>query len=166
MLAGAGDRWTAPLVGTRVGKVRRKIGVPREPSAAIGGDVGRYRVEEVLGRGGMGVVYRAVDQRLGRKVALKVLLPEYGDDPTFRARFLRESRTAASIDHPSVIPVFEAGDADGALYIAMRYVDGTDLGALLASGGRARRRSARSRSRASSRPRSTQRMRAGWCTAT
>ena len=79
----------------------------------------------------MGVVYRATDARLGRKVALKVLPPEYGDDQAFRARFLLESRLAASIDHPGVIPIYEAGDAGGQLYIAMRYVDGTDLGELL-----------------------------------
>ena len=79
----------------------------------------------------MGVVYRATDARLGRKVALKVLPPEYGDDQAFRARFLRESRLAASIDHAGVIPVYEAGAAGGRLFIAMRYVDGTDLGELL-----------------------------------
>ena len=91
------------------------------PTEAIGGDLGRYRVEEVLGRGGMGVVYLATDVRLGRRVALKVLPPELGDDAKFRARFLRESRAAAAIDHPSVIPVYEAGEAGGQLFIAMRY---------------------------------------------
>lgn len=79
----------------------------------------------------MGAVYRATDARLRRKVALKVLPARYGDDPTFRARFLRESRLAASIEHRGVIPIYEAGDADGQLYIAMRYVAGTDLAELL-----------------------------------
>ena len=105
--------------------------MPIQPSPAIGTDIGRYRVEAVLGSGGMGVVYRATDARLGRKVALKVLPARYGDDPTFRARFLRESRLAASIEHRGVIPIYEAGDADGQLYIAMRHVDGTDLAELL-----------------------------------
>jgi ABC-type transport system substrate-binding protein len=79
----------------------------------------------------MGVVYRAIDVRLGRKVALKVLPPGFGDDEAFRARFLRESRAAAAIDHPGVIPIYEAGDVEGQLYIAMRYVDGIDLERLL-----------------------------------
>ena len=105
------------------------------PTVAIGGDLGRYRVEEVLGRGGMGVVYLATDVRLDRKVALKVLPPELGDDETFRARLLRESRAAAAIDHPSVIPVYEAGEAGGQLFIAMRYVDGVDLERLLRADG-------------------------------
>ena len=102
-----------------------------ESSPARGTEIGHYRIEAVLGRGGMGVVYRATDARLGRKVALKVLPPEYGDDQAFRARFLRESRLAASIDHPGVIPIYEAGDAGGRLFIAMRHVDGIDLGELL-----------------------------------
>ena len=67
----------------------------------------------------MGVVYRATDARLGRKVALKVLPAEYGDDQAYRARFLRESRLAASIDHQGVIPIYESGDAGGQLFIAM-----------------------------------------------
>jgi YVTN family beta-propeller protein len=109
--------------------------VSRETSPAIGRELGGYRIEAVLGRGGMGVVYRATDARLGRKVALKVLPAERDDDDTFRARFLRESRTAASIDHPHVIPIYEAGEADGQLYIAMRHVEGTDLAQLLRAEG-------------------------------
>jgi serine/threonine protein kinase len=113
-----------------------EVGVPGQATPAIASDLGAYRIEAVLGHGGMGVVYRATDNRLGRNVALKVLPPEYGEDQTFRARFLRESRVAASIDHPGIIPIYEAGDADGQLYIAMRYVDGTDLAELLQSGVR------------------------------
>jgi predicted Ser/Thr protein kinase len=90
-----------------------------------------YRLEAVLGRGGMSVVYLAEDLRLRRKVALKLLTPELGEDDDFRERFVRESELAASIDHPNVIPIYEAGEADGRLYIAMRYVAGTDLKALL-----------------------------------
>src|SRR5262249_11095500 len=90
-----------------------------------------YRIEAVLGRGGMGVVYLAEDLRLRRKVALKLLAAELAEDERFRERFLRESELAASIDHPNVIPIYAAGEADGVLYIAMRFVEGTDLRALL-----------------------------------
>jgi predicted Ser/Thr protein kinase len=93
-----------------------------------------YRIEELIGRGGMGVVYRAYDLRLKRNVALKLLAPRLAEDESFRARFLNESELAASLDHPNVIPVYEAGEAAGRLYIAMRYVDGSDLKALLAEG--------------------------------
>jgi serine/threonine-protein kinase len=79
----------------------------------------------------MGAVYLAEDARLGRKVALKLLAPELAGDPAFRDRFLRESRLAASLDHQHIVPVYEAGESDGQLYIAMRYVEGEDLGALL-----------------------------------
>ena len=93
------------------------------PTEAIGGDLGRYRVEEVLVVAvAWGSLYLATDVRLGRKVALKVLPPE--DSATTRRSvpgFLRESRAAAVIDHPSVIPVYEAGEAGGLLFIAMRY---------------------------------------------
>src|SRR4051794_22658325 len=92
-----------------------------------------YRVLGLAGRGGMGQVYRARDERLGRDVALKVLAPEYAADPGFRARLVRESRLAAALDHPNVVPVYDAGEADGHVFIAMRFVDGTDLGAELRS---------------------------------
>jgi serine/threonine protein kinase len=97
----------------------------------IGTRIAGYVVESVLGRGGMGVVYLAEDTRLGRKVALKVLAPELAEDPKFRDRFLRESRIAASLEDPNILPVYEAGEADGALFIAMRYVRGTDLRRLI-----------------------------------
>jgi class 3 adenylate cyclase/tetratricopeptide (TPR) repeat protein len=99
--------------------------------ALLGEELAGYRVESRVGRGGMGIVYRAEDARLGRRVALKVLSPEFAADRRFRERFLRESRLAASLDHPNVVPVFEAGEAGGALYIAMRYVEGSDLGTLI-----------------------------------
>ncbi|WP_424215677.1 serine/threonine-protein kinase [Streptomyces sp. BI20] len=90
-----------------------------------------YAVEEEIGRGGMAVVYRARDTRLDRIVALKLLAPELARNDTFRRRFVHESRVAAAIEHPHIVPVFEAGEIDGLLYIAMRYVPGRDLRALL-----------------------------------
>jgi hypothetical protein len=98
--------------------------------------VAGYRIEARLGRGGMGEVYRAVQLDLGRRVALKVLSPELAADDGFRRRFLRESRIAASIDHPNVIPIYQAGEDNGLLYIAMRYVEGSDLATLLEREGR------------------------------
>jgi serine/threonine protein kinase/ABC-type transport system substrate-binding protein len=105
------------------------------PLHGAGSEIGPYRIEGSLGQGGMGVVYLARDLRLDRPVALKLLSPELGEDRRFRARFERESRLAASIDHGGIIPIYEAGDADGLLYIAMRYVDGSDLAALLRRDG-------------------------------
>jgi WD40 repeat protein/class 3 adenylate cyclase len=101
----------------------------------VGGEVAGYRIEALLGRGGTAAVYRAHDVRLGRNVALKLLVADLGADERFRERFLQESRLAASLDHPNVIPIYEAGEADGLLYIAMRYVEGTDLEALIAREG-------------------------------
>src|SRR3954451_8182183 len=89
-----------------------------EPGSEIAG----YRIESLIGRGGMAVVYRAEDMRLGRKVALKLLPPLLADSEQFRQRFMRESRLAASLDHPNIVPIYEAGEADGQLFIAMRYV--------------------------------------------
>jgi serine/threonine protein kinase len=90
-----------------------------------------FRVEALLGRGGMAYVYLAHDMQLGRKVALKVLSPELAANRQFQLRFHRESRLLASLDHPNIVPVYQAGEADGVLYIAMRYVEGSDLSALL-----------------------------------
>jgi YVTN family beta-propeller protein len=90
-----------------------------------------YRVEELIGRGGMGEVYLARDPRLDRPVALKVLGSDLAGDERFRERLLRESRLAAGLDHPNVVPIYEAGEAEGRLFIAMRYVDGADLRTLL-----------------------------------
>ena len=96
------------------------------------GDVfGDFRIEAIAGRGGMGVVYRAVQLDLGRPVALKLIAADRAADPAFRERFQRESRLAALIDHPNVVPVHGAGEADGQLYLVMRYVPGTDLHRLL-----------------------------------
>ncbi|NBE56116.1 serine/threonine-protein kinase [Streptomyces boluensis] len=101
------------------------------PSELIGQELAGYRIEGEIGRGGMAVVYRALDLRLERTVALKLLAPELARNDTFRRRFTYESRAAAAIDHPHIVPVFEAGETDGVLYIAMRYVSGSDLRHLL-----------------------------------
>ncbi|MFI1968671.1 serine/threonine protein kinase [Streptomyces cinnamoneus] len=105
------------------------------PSGLIGRRIAGYQVESEIGRGGMAVVYRATDLRLDRTVALKLLAPELARNDTFRQRFAHESRVAAAIDHPHIVPVFEAGEVEGVLYIAMRYVPGQDLRALLDRGG-------------------------------
>jgi serine/threonine protein kinase len=102
----------------------------------IGTRIGEYLIESLLGRGGMSVVYLAEHVRLKRKVALKVLSPELAEDPTFRQRFVSEWERLAGLDHPNIIPIFEAGEADGLLYIAMRYVDKTDLKGLIRQEGR------------------------------
>ncbi len=93
-----------------------------------------YDVQEELGRGGMGTVYLARDARLGRNVALKLLPAELAGDAGYRERFLREQRIAASIEHPNIVPIYDAGDADGRLYLVMRYVEGTDLKRLVEDG--------------------------------
>ncbi len=107
-----------------------------QPDPKVGSELAGYRVERLLGRGGMSVVYLAEQVRLKRPAALKLLAPELADDERFRERFLRESELAASLDHPSVIPIYDAGEVDGQLYIAMRYVEGSDLRALLLSEGK------------------------------
>jgi serine/threonine-protein kinase len=97
----------------------------------IGSELAGYRILALAGRGGMGMVYRAEHLRLGRTVALKVLATELATDQTFRERFERESRLAALIDHPNIIPVYEEGETEGLLYIAMRWVEGSDLREIL-----------------------------------
>jgi hypothetical protein len=98
---------------------------------APGSQVAGYRLEEQIGRGGMAVVFRAYDSRLERYVALKILAPGLALDDAFRQRFIRESRAAAAVDDPHIIPVFEAGEERGVLFIAMRYVRGGDVRSLL-----------------------------------
>ncbi|GAA0664777.1 hypothetical protein GCM10010193_15190 [Kitasatospora atroaurantiaca] len=101
------------------------------PSDLSGTQLAGYRLDRVIGRGGMAVVYEAEDLRLGRVVAVKLLAPELARNDVFRQRFARESKIAAAIDHPHIVPVYEAGEAEGVLFIAMRYVRGRDLRALL-----------------------------------
>ena len=95
-----------------------------------------HRIDSQVGRGGMGVVYKATDVRLDRVVALKCISPEFAQEEAFTARFMRESRLAASIDHPNVIPIYQSGEADGRLFVTMRWVDGTDLAGVLRREGR------------------------------
>jgi len=92
---------------------------------------GGYHIIELVGAGGMGLVYRAEQRILGRTVALKVIRPEIAESGDYRSRFLREARFAAAVDHPHVVSVFDAGEQDGRLYLTMQWVDGTDLGTLI-----------------------------------
>jgi Protein kinase domain/PASTA domain len=113
-------------------------GTTRAPISALlsaGSRFGEYRIEGTLGHGGMGIVYLARELALDRLVALKVIRPELAQERHFRARFQSESRTAASIEHPRVVTIFGAGELDGLLYVAMRYVPGDDLGRLIAASG-------------------------------
>ena len=102
----------------------------------VGDEFAGYRVRSVLGRGGMSVVYQAENLRLSSVIALKVLAPELASDDVFRARFLEESRIAASLNHPNVIPIYDMGSQDELLYIAMRYVSGTDMRQMIKKRGR------------------------------
>ena len=104
-------------------------------SVGIGSDFLGYRIEELIGRGGMGVVYRAYDLRLKRTVALKLVAPALARHARFRERFARESELVMSLEHPNVVPIYDAGDFDGHVYLAMRLVDGRDLGSLLRAEG-------------------------------
>jgi serine/threonine-protein kinase len=109
------------------------VTTPTDPR--LGTRLAGYQIQGLLGRGGMGVVYLAEQTGPHRRVALKLLLDPATASETFRERFLRESELAAAIDHPNVLPVYDAGETDGVLWIAMRYVDGIDLAALLARDG-------------------------------
>ena len=114
--------------------------VPEGSSGALAGfgpgsRIAGYVLEEQVGAGGMAVVFRAHDVRLDRQVALKILAPAFAADEAFRQRFIRESRAAAAVDDPHIIPVFEAGEADGVLFIAMRYVRDGDVRSLLVKSG-------------------------------
>jgi serine/threonine protein kinase/WD40 repeat protein len=113
-----GEDFLAQLIGFQVGLL-----------------LGGYRLEECVGTGGMAVVFRARDERLGRLVALKILAPALAADRAFRRRFIAESRAAAAVDDPHIIPVYEAGEADGVLFIAMRLVQGRDLRRVLERDG-------------------------------
>ena len=161
--AAAGVRRRAALATRRHDRptgVRHNRGVSDLPRGA---EFAGCRIETLAGKGGMGVVYRATQLSLGRPVAVKLIADDRAADAAFRERFERESRMAAAIDHPNVIPVHAAGEEDGRLYLVMRYVHGTDLHALLAKEGRlepyarrgdrrAGRRRARRRPRRRARP--------------
>ena len=118
----------------------RRFSIPRagrqlSPYIPVGAEIGAYRIEAFVDRGGMASIYEATDLRLNRTVALKVLGHEVSDSTDFRERFMRESRFAASLDHPNIVPIYEAGEDDGLLYIAMRYVRGSNLAGLLQTNG-------------------------------
>ncbi len=137
----AGRTYLDPHVGARMAQSTHQPSGPPglsrdDPELAVGSEFAGHRIDGFVGRGGMGLVFRATDRALNRSVALKVIAPEVADRPVFRARFKRECRLAAAIDHPHVVQVFQAGEEDGLLYLTMRYVDGKDLGELLRERGR------------------------------
>jgi DNA-binding NarL/FixJ family response regulator len=137
--AAAGRTYVNPSLGARLATAAGPAAAPSGAGPDVDGELrvgstfAGHRIDAVAGRGGMGVVYRATDLTLDRPVALKVLTPSLARDPVFRARFERECRLAAALDHPNVVPIFHAGAEGGALYLTMRYVEGTDLRALLAA---------------------------------
>jgi serine/threonine protein kinase len=123
--------------GKREATDRVTSGGPRQVGhgVRVGGTIGGYRLDSVIGRGGMGVVYLAEHETLHRKAAVKVLTVELAADARFRDRFLLESRLAASLDHPNVVPIYDAGNQDDVLYIAMRYIPGLDLHTMIVRSG-------------------------------
>ena len=121
------------------GKVRVVPDASEHPELALprlrpGSTFAGYRIERVIARGGMGVVYEAVEIDLDRKVALKIIAPEHTQDPTAVARFKGEARLAASIEHPNIVPIHRGGEEDGILYLAMRFVPGTNLRQVIDAG--------------------------------
>jgi DNA-binding NarL/FixJ family response regulator len=132
--AAQGRSYLNPRLGARLAAAAAAAGAEEE--FAVGSTFAGHRIEAVAGRGGMGVVYRATDLTLDRPVALKLIASSHARDPVYRARFERECRLAAAIDHPHVVAVLQAGEQDGRLYLTMRYVEGTDLHTLLRTEGR------------------------------
>ena len=132
--AAAGRTYLDPALGARMATTPPGPGAGATPMRAevgVGETFAGHRIDGVAGRGGMATVYRATDLTLDRPVALKLIDPALAGDPVFRARFERECRLAAALDHPHVVAVFHAGEERGLLYVTMRYIDGTDLGTLL-----------------------------------
>jgi hypothetical protein len=127
--AAGGRSYVDPALGARLMPVAGDT--PLSPGTTFAG----HRIDGVAGEGGMGVVYAATDLALDRRVALKLIAPAHARDDVFRARFEREARLAASLDHPNLVTVFHAGEEEGRLYVTMRFIEGTDLRALLRSGG-------------------------------
>jgi len=137
--AAAGGTYLTPALGASLARAMWHHPPPAKATPPAGdpepetGDVfAGHRVDGVAGRGAMGVVLRATDLVLDRAVALKLIAPMHARDPVFRARFERECRLAAGIDHPNVVEIFRAGEEGGRLYVTMRYIDGTDLKSLIA----------------------------------
>src|SRR3954451_22633963 len=106
--------------------------------AHLGRVLAGYRIEERIGRGGMGLVYRAQHLNLRRRAAIKIIAPELAEASGFRDRFNREARIAAALQHPNIVTVYDAGEEDGLLYLAMQYIEGSDLSTVLRSQGRLR----------------------------
>jgi CheY-like chemotaxis protein/predicted Ser/Thr protein kinase len=104
----------------------------------LGTVIAGYRIEERIGRGGMGVVYRAQHLNLQRRAAIKIIAPDLAESEGFRERFTREARIAAALQHPNIVTVYDAGEVDGLLYLAMQYIQGEDLAAMLRAEGRLR----------------------------
>lgn len=133
----AGGTYLDPSLGARLARMDPEPGGAHpgpshgEPNLAVGTDFAGHRVDSFIGQGGMGLVFRATDPTLGRTVALKVIAPDASGNPVFRARFERECRVAAAIDHPHVVQIYHAGQDEGLLYLTMRCVEGTDLRRLL-----------------------------------
>src|SRR4051794_17742315 len=117
-------RPTAPGMGEDSGVMSVRL-------PEIGEELAGYKIEALAGRGGMGVVFRAEHLPLSRQIALKVLTADLAGNRSFRQRFIREAQTAAALDHPNIVPVFDAGEFNGLLYIAMKFIDGVDLGNVL-----------------------------------
>jgi DNA-binding NarL/FixJ family response regulator len=133
--AASGGTYLTPALGARLARAAvrpRPVAGSSDSEPEIGATFAGHRIDGVAGRGAMGVVLRATDLVLDRRVALKLIAPLYARDAIFRARFERECRIAAGLDHPNVVPIFHAGEERGQLYVTMRYVEGTDLKALLA----------------------------------
>jgi serine/threonine-protein kinase len=133
-----GAVWAVPLDATIPPGGRPDAKLRAVGDEPIGTIVGDYRIESVLGGGGQGMVYLAEHVHLGRKAALKLLRPELAADPEFRERFIREARLAATLDHPNVLPVYDAGEDHGMLFLAQKLVHGMDLGALVEREGHLR----------------------------
>jgi CheY-like chemotaxis protein/tRNA A-37 threonylcarbamoyl transferase component Bud32 len=109
---------------------------PADPR--LGTEIAGYRIEERIGRGGMGVVYRAQHMNLQRRAAIKIIAPEFADTKGFRSRFIREARIAAALQHPNIVTVYDAGQSGETLYIAMQFIRGSDLAAILREEGHLR----------------------------
>src|ERR687890_547269 len=110
----------------------------RTDDPRIGNVIAGYRIEERVGRGGMGVVYRAEHLNLRRRAAIKIIAPDLAESEGFRERFTREARIAAALQHPNIVTVYDAGEVEGLLYLAMQYIEGQDLAAVLRRDGRLR----------------------------
>jgi DNA-binding NarL/FixJ family response regulator len=133
--AARGGTYLTPALGARLARApaqQTPVASSAVTEVTAGSTFAGHRIDGVAGAGGMGIVYRATDLTLDRPVALKLIAPALAADPVFRARFERECRLAAALDHPHIVEIFHAGEESGRLYVTMRYVDGTDLKTLLA----------------------------------